>query len=584
MGMIFFLAGLYSQEFIRINCRYAIFAMETKAYGIHLFPTLYGKPYLDYLSPFIFLTYLASFGGKYINMMTITLPSAVTASLTLVMIYKIGCQISRKFGLYAVLICLMTYTFVTNARGPSMDMFVTFFTSTSFFLVYTAERKRTWQLLLFVPLCFVASFSIRGPLGIVVPAAVVLSYYCVNRQWKMMAISAAVSAFIAILCMMSVLCLCSYSGGRELPELFLQNQIFSRISNGKPIWFFFVRGLNAYAIAFPLALFVIAFYAKKLIAKPLDQDSDELHLMRSLTAWLLIVLIGLSIPGNKHMRYILPIIPAAALLSTWVLINFDRIIIFDKIKKCLFLLCRLAPFALLLSVISGVIVIGVAGLKIPKFPFYISMVFFTVLCVAVWAIPKYIKAEYHDLGYVCIMVGVMMILHIMVIGPIEEYMEGSRKFIADVENIRKDKPVFFFNLGPDGDELKYLVNLPPERMFIPEFIFPQSEYIPKEKYESAAPINDQPNKLKGLKGKIIDKLLDILPYEKTKTFPPLHPAYICYPNYDNLFCSPRGSVFITSKRKFKRDIPDTLKVKIEIVAEGNLGHRPCIAFRMKYRN
>ena len=39
-----------------------------------------------------------------------------------------------------------------------------------------------------MPLLFVAGFAIRGPLGIVIPAAVVISYYSVNRKWKIPAV------------------------------------------------------------------------------------------------------------------------------------------------------------------------------------------------------------------------------------------------------------------------------------------------------------------------------------------------------------------------------------------------------------
>ncbi len=72
LGTIIFIGGLYSAEFTRINCRFALFIGEMRQYGIGIFPTLYDKPYTDYPATHILMMYLASFGGYAINMLTAT--------------------------------------------------------------------------------------------------------------------------------------------------------------------------------------------------------------------------------------------------------------------------------------------------------------------------------------------------------------------------------------------------------------------------------------------------------------------------------------------------------------------------------
>ncbi|MCF6177507.1 MAG: glycosyltransferase family 39 protein [Victivallaceae bacterium] len=582
VGMIAFLAGLYSQEIIRINIRYAIFAFEMKQYGMQLFPTLYGKPYLDYFSPFIILTYITTWGGTWINMLTLTIPTAIAGALTLVVTYLIGEQVNKKLGLYAVLICLMTYTFFASVRTPSMDIFVTLFTALSFYLAYTAHKNGKWKHLLFIPLCFLASFAIRGPLGLVIPAAVVFSYYAVNHHWRQATATAIVTAIIGLTGMTAVLYLCAYSGGRELVTLFLDNQIFSRMGGHKPLWFFFSRGLHSYALALPLAFLVIICYAKKLIIKPLKADSAQLYLMRSLTAWLLIVFIGMSIPGDKHLRYILPIIPAAALLAAWIFVNFDNSILFAKLKKIFFLLTKIAPVAASLTCIGIIIASNLLHLNIRQLPLIIGCLLFIALAISTLKIPRKLKLEYYHLSLVASMTLSIIILQITVISVMEEYKESSVKFVTAVEQLRQGKPLYFFKLGPDGEELKYLVNLPYGKMFIPEFIIPPGKYGKTAGTKLPVRAKKQPSAiLTWIRGEILAIVLNNVQEDRERTFPPFKPRYICYCDWDKLFSLPAGTVFITSKREFKRSITESLKIRLQIIATGKLGHKKCLAFTVK---
>jgi 4-amino-4-deoxy-L-arabinose transferase-like glycosyltransferase len=579
-GLVIFLAGLHVQEFIRINCRFAIFVMEMKKYGVHVFPTLYDKAYTDYPSTLIYLMYLASLGGRVVNMLTITIPTALAAVLTLIMTYLLGARISKWLGAYSVLLCLLSYEFVSIARAPSLDMFVALATVTSFYLIYTADQDKGWKRLLLVPLCLIGSFAIRGPIGIVIPAAVVFSYYVINRKWTMSAVTAVISGVLIFLCMGTLLYLCVYSGGKELLELFLQDQIFSRMGSCKPPWYFFTNAVGSYAVTYPLALLVIAFYVKKLIKKPSKDDSKELHLLRSLVAWMFIVLIGMSIPGTKHLRYIVPIIPAMALVASWIFLNFDNLEWFKKLKKLVFLLCKIAPFGALAFIIVGTIVIKIIGLDI-KLPFFIPVMLFAVLSAAVWALAKDIKPEQRDFALLGIMVAVLTLLRLMTIEPIEQYLEGSRKFVAEVEKVRQDNKVYFFNFGPDGDELKYQVNLGPDKMFVSEYIMAHGKYVQKAKPFARPAVKATPLKYTESQRKILDFLLKIFPPKKGVKFPKINPRFVLYQDYDKLLCLPEGTIFITREKRFKRNIPDELKPKFEIVVKGKMGHKECVAFRLK---
>ncbi len=572
--MILFLAGLYGQEFIRINCRFALFVMEMKEYGLQLFPTLNGKPYTDYPSTFIFLMYLSSLGGNFVNMLTITIPTAVAAALTLVMTYLIGARVSKWLGAYAVVLCLMSYEFVSIARAPSLDMFVALATVAGFYLCYTADRDNGWKRLLLLPLCLIAGFAIRGPIGIVIPSAVIFIYYLINLRWLMALMTAVVAGSLILGCMITLLGLCAYTGGEELVEYFLRDQIFSRMGRGKPPWYFFTNAVGSYAVTYPMALVVVGFYAKKLLMSPKTDDvaGHRLHFMRSITAWLFIVLLGMSIPGTKHLRYIVATVPAMGLLAAWLFLNFDNLKIFAKLQKYLLIpACKLAPFAALAFIIIGSIVLKVIDVDI-ALPTFIPALLFASLAALVWMMPKLVRQEHDKFILLLVLTLTVAVLRLMTIEPIEQYVESSRDFVLRVEKIRNNNRICYFDLGPDGDELKYQVNLDTPRWRIPEFIIP-----PRENKPSASSKPDD----SVLQQKIIDFIMHLVPEHAGKEFQKISPMFIIHRKIDTIFDMPQGTIFVSKRKDFNRGLPDKFKEKLEIIEQGKMGHKEYFAFRLK---
>jgi 4-amino-4-deoxy-L-arabinose transferase-like glycosyltransferase len=571
MGIIIFMGGLYSAEFTRINCRFALFIGEMKQYGIGVFPTLYDKPYTDYPSTHILMMYLASFGGNAVNMLTATLPSALMAVFILIMTYLLGARVSKWLGGYAVLLCLLSFEFLSIARAPSLDLFVAAATILAFYLIYAADQDKGWKRLLLVPLCMASGFAFRGPLGIVIPSIVVFSYYLVNRKWKMCIVCALVSGLLAVLCMGSLLLLCVQQGGRELLEAFLNDQIVSRFETGKPVWYFFTNGLASYSIAFPLGLLVIIVYFKKLIKKPSAEDNGRIYFLRSIAAWILATLFVMSIPGTKHLRYIVSAIPALALTGAWIFMNFDKLVLFAKIKEFFFAVCRIFPLLALAALIILAIVLKIIGLK-TEFPVVLPSILLLLFAVSIVAFLKSLKAEQRDFTLVAIAAATLAVIKILILEPIDQSCESARKFIADVETARQDKAqVCFFKLGPDGDELKYLINVPLEKRFIGRYFFPS--YTPPETVSNTKiPSAD-------LKSSVFEAILRLCPEDK-KTYPPINPRY-AISGCDKMPAMPDNTIYITRTRYYEKDFPEELKPLYEIIVSGKMGHQQCAAFRKK---
>ncbi|OGV39904.1 MAG: hypothetical protein A2020_15925 [Lentisphaerae bacterium GWF2_45_14] len=470
-SLLLFLIGLNECNFVRLSCRFGIFAKEMVASGgLHIFPTLYGEPYPDYPSTFTFLTVLASRLPGGVTLLSCAFPSAAAAALTLVLIYFTGALYSKELGIRALLITIGTYGFAAAARAPVPDHFVALFAVAAFYFTVRPLLFNSSKLLwLIVPLCLIGGFIFRGPLGAVLPGAVVFSVLVVERRWKLIFLFGAVSAFVLALCVGGLLYLAYCEGGDKLVKSVVDAQFSGRFSKAKPFYYYFTSGAGIYFLSFISAIAAVAVNWKKMW----DKNSDELsiRLLRLFAAWALIILVGLSIPGTKHARYLLPMVPALSLAGAFI---FEAPAATRAISGILIFL-RFLPFIILALGFSALAVFSI--FKIPfGFPVVAFAGSFLILCyAAIFTVKRQSSAGAADFIKLAVGVFSVLFLQITVIEPVEQSMEDSAPFVRSVERVRYGRNLVFYDMGPDGDELKYLVNL--EKTFRPEFIYKPGDIL-----------------------------------------------------------------------------------------------------------
>src|SRR5262245_54807897 len=194
-----FTIGL-APEFISFQTRFAVFAQNMLRDGPSYFPTLYGVPYPDYPAlPTIFIWLLSKPLGR-VTPLTAILPTAVASALILVFVYLIGALRSRRWGLYAVLMTLLTYAFVFSARSIAPDQYTALATAASFCICYSASVAGRRRRLAWLPLLGLLGFACRGPIGLIVPAAVVATYYLVRREYRTLLVIVVGAAALLAAC------------------------------------------------------------------------------------------------------------------------------------------------------------------------------------------------------------------------------------------------------------------------------------------------------------------------------------------------------------------------------------------------
>jgi len=471
IGLTGYTIGLYSLEVIHHHCRYALYIHEMADSGLSPFPVLFGRTYYDYPSLHTMLMYLSSIFFRGVNMFSMTFPSALAGAITLVFTYLIGEKHSHRFGLIAAALLGCTYQFVFIARSPSPDMLIAMITVISFFVAFSADFEKKPLRLAIIPLMCLVGFAIRGPIGTIIPVAVVGGYYMAAKKTNLF-------FGTGITCIMMMLIGTAWLGawafGFETQAWLhgIKCLFVDKYYGDTPWWYYFVNGMVIFSITLPLSFFAMGTYFLKMGSKYFARESvyTPALLRQALTLWILVVMIGLSFPGTKHVSYMVSVIPAAALMAAFIFENFDKIPIFSKVSFWLIRIFRYLPLALVVIMLLSAIVMKIFEINF-DFPMFMPAICLMILGVMIFIIPKH-KQIKDDTVLVIIMmfVGVVFV-KITFFDPLEQRLESSGDFVKRVEKIRPEGlALCFYGIKPEKETLKYLVNIDRKRKFEPKYI------------------------------------------------------------------------------------------------------------------
>ncbi len=471
--------GLARQEILMIDTRFALFVHEMSENGIYPFPQLYGKFYPDYTSIPVILMYWSSLIFGKINWLTIVLPSAIAMAFIVMFVYKIGCRMySHYHGLIAALLMFSSWEILNIGRIVSLDAYPALAAIVGFYLLYTADEDKKYLRLWWLPVLMILGFLARGPIGVIVPTAVFVAYCLIAGRFLRLFILGASGAVI-LAGLLALWAWFSYRcGGDAFYKEFWYMQIGNRLSNVKPPWYYFADALGSYAITYPLGMAVLGTYIycfrKKMF---LLRQEPKIQKIQLLAVWMLIILVGMSVPGTKHLRYVTGAIPAAALLAALLFSNPDRLKFLTWLRRWAIRLFCAVPFFALIGLWIGAWILRMPeviekldGVEI-SLPLMVPSMVLGVFCLAVICLRKGIKRRDRNLMIVVIMVFTVVLARIMMVEPIAQFTMTSDKFVDEVETLRPDgQPLYFIFLGPDGDENKYMLHVERKRIFVPKYL------------------------------------------------------------------------------------------------------------------
>jgi 4-amino-4-deoxy-L-arabinose transferase-like glycosyltransferase len=451
-SLFVFTIGFHHQEFIAFETRFAVFAQEMLRHGVSLFPTTYGQPYPDYPVLPTFFIYLSAHLFDGVNKLSAIFPTALVSAITLAFTYLIGALHDKKWGFYAVLFGLLTFTFIQEARTISMDQYVTMTTCVTFYLAYSSnllnKKKRVW----FIPFLLIFSFFCRGPIGLIIPASVLCLHYLIDKNLRAF-IFFALSSFVILCLGTTLLMLAAYhTAGSSFANQVWAMEIFSRLEKSDiPLSFYFINSLSSYAITYPIAILILLGLFNKTVRQTIPKD--HFLLLVKLITWIFIIMIGMSIPGDKKIRYILAISPALFLMAGYLFSEHTSSHYFILLKKLLARLIFILPLIALAILIIAIFTPSTHAIlmQTPTIPLIIGLIIVNLINFFVRNITWSFLAA--------VLTFILTIL--FVVEPINLYLYQERDFVNTVEILRKQNhaTLIFYQLSSDGEAISYLVNV-----------------------------------------------------------------------------------------------------------------------------
>jgi len=237
--------------------------------------------------------------------------------------------------------------------------------------------------------------------------------------------------------------------------------------------YYWFGSLAKYAVSYPLAVIVISGKIRDLW-KPKTQED---RLLAQLTLWMLIILVGLSIPGVKKMRYILPAFPAFALIGGYLFVGLFEKSFPGRIREGFLGFCNILPYAAAVFCTGALLVWHRLNFNFQ--PHLISA--FLAMCSVTAGLSilllrlksRFVK-DMTKLGAAAL---TFIVLVICFSNQASYYHYRSKPFVNAVSSLLEQQlgTLVFYRIQSDAEAIKFLVNY--EKQITPQFISSPDEIM-----------------------------------------------------------------------------------------------------------
>ncbi|WDG39868.1 glycosyltransferase [Pseudomonas synxantha] len=451
LALVLFIAGNWHQSIIGFDSRFVVFAQEMLRHGPSFFPTTYGQPYADYLATSTLLTWLLSLPFGQVTSLTAWLPTALASALIVMLVYRLIAPYSPRWGLLSIAMLLLSSTFVSETRSVSLDQMLAAVALAVFYLGYAHDHFAAAKRLHWVFLLLLLGFAIRGPIGLVIPTGVLCSYYLINRQWRQLFSFGLLSLALLAACVGLLLLLAKLSGGEDFMHDVIRMQFLGRMDGSEGsggALYYFTSSMGNYALAYPLALLVLL----AVVVGGRRGPDPALSLVCYCAAAGVLVMLGLSVPQAKKARYILPMLPFAAIIAAYPFqVSQGRL--FAWLRGLTLGLWTLLPTLLAFGLV-------VARRRYPEPLASLELIFVVLGLLQVVALLALLKARLRHYGPALAAVLALWTTYIMVVEPLERRLYDTRTFSLAVKArvLQQPAPLVLHALGKDAKAIKFMVN------------------------------------------------------------------------------------------------------------------------------
>jgi 4-amino-4-deoxy-L-arabinose transferase-like glycosyltransferase len=325
----FFLAGIQLVGLIGADePRYAQVAREMLARHDWVTPVLYGHPWLEKPPLYYWCAMLAYKGAGGVSDWAARLPSSLLCSLMVFFIYLWVRHFRRGMQLDAALITASSAMVIGFGRSASTDMpLTTMFTAAMLcWYGWYSSQDRGWQVgfYLFLGLGTLA----KGPVAALLAGLIIVAFAAIRRDGRLLLRTLWPAGIVLYLAIILPWFVAVQRANPEFFRVFFLQQNLARYTTDlyrhyQPFWYFLPVALLALV---PWTVFVIAALVDAIrdwqFSAQQPPGTEDLRLF--LTLWLLLPILFFSPSQSKLPGYILPAVPAGAILLADFILRLEE--------------------------------------------------------------------------------------------------------------------------------------------------------------------------------------------------------------------------------------------------------------------
>ena len=403
--------------------RYAQVAREMLDRHDWITPTLGGRPWLE-KPPLDYWQAMLAYSVFGVSDVAARIPAGIDATLLVIAVYLFFRRFRRGVEVDAALITASCAGIVGYARAASMDMALAaaFGVGMLAWWAWRESQKKSYLALFYV--CMALGMLAKGPVAPFLGAAVIVVFAAATREWRLI---------LRTLWLPGIFLFCAIAlpwyfavqlrNPQFFREFILQHNL-ARFSSDlyhhrQPFWYYLP--VTALALV-PWIVFVVAAFVRTVRIWWAERKSrsaePDLEFQFSLFAccWLIVPVVFFSISQSKLPGYILPSIPAGAiLLANYLLQKFEH----EKDQQVPKWLAALHAIIATAPIVPALLIVYlVTGHHMPTGrPLLIAIVIALMLCLAV-VITLFSRLHLRMLRFVTLIPAVLAVAAVLKLGTV----------------------------------------------------------------------------------------------------------------------------------------------------------------------